>query len=103
MKDRPLIWEDTAMINVRTAEEALHLSPANVAFSANRFLAERKHEVATRQKLDPATTPFAARKEFLPRRSGESRFAPPQYVYSASPSGAVPTEFPVHSQVAQAS
>jgi len=29
-------------------------------------------------------------KEFLPRRTGQSRFAPPQYVYAASRTGAVP-------------
>jgi hypothetical protein len=33
-----------------------------------------------------------ARKEFLPRRSGESRFAPPQYFYTASKSSALPIE-----------
>jgi hypothetical protein len=31
-------------------------------------------------------------KKFLPRRSGESRFAPPQYFYPAAKSGALPIE-----------
>jgi len=46
---------------------------------------------ASINETSPATTAQGvARKEFLPRRSGESRFAPPQYFYSASKSGALP-------------
>ena len=58
--------------------------------------------------LDPGTLeafgltmenePFAAelpanarRKILLPRRPGESKFAPPQYYYPASPSGVMPS------------
>ena len=42
-------------------------------------------------RITPAViTEGATRKEFLPRRSGESRFAPPQYFYSASKSAALP-------------
>jgi hypothetical protein len=33
----------------------------------------------------------AEQKIFLPQQSGESRFAPPQYYYEASKSGAVPS------------
>jgi hypothetical protein len=63
--------------------------------------AERNH-VATRQKIEPVAIPVAIQKEYLPRRSGEFRFAPPQYVYSASTGGAVPTVSPISSPNTQA-
>ena len=53
-------------------------------------------------RLVGAATPVAVRKEFLPRRAGESRFAPPQYVYSASPGGAIPSESPKGTPTPQA-
>ena len=48
----------------------------------------RRDAAAPKQNTETANS---NRKEFLPRRIGESRLAPPQYVYAASRGGAVPT------------
>jgi hypothetical protein len=88
------------MQNLDAAE--VNSSVAKLAeFSADRFVVERNHDAA-RQKIEPVATPVAVRKEFLPRRAGESRFAPPQYVYSASPGGAIPSESPKGTPTPQA-
>jgi hypothetical protein len=62
---------------------------AQFSFIADELLsatsAAEHQDAASRQRPE---TPVS--KEFLPRRTGESRFAPPQYVYSASRGGAVP-------------
>lgn len=82
------------MITIRAGEENLHSSPTNIVFAADR-LADRNPVAVARQPAEPVAAAATVRKEFLPRRSGEPRFAPPQYVYSASRSGAVPSETPV--------
>jgi hypothetical protein len=51
-------------------------------------LAERNQTAAIQQENK---TLVSGGKEFLPRRAGELRFAPPQYFYSASRGGAVPS------------
>ena len=78
------------MKNIGTEENSSILSSRE--FSSDR-VAERNH-VATRQKIEPVATPVAMQKEYLPHRSGESRFAPPQYFYAASTGGAMPAEAP---------
>jgi hypothetical protein len=57
--------------------------------------AELSYTAIDDQRIASVVVPSAvaegkSRKEFLPRRSGESRFAPPQYFYSASKSAALP-------------
>jgi len=52
---------------------------------------EPNHTIVDASRVAPAVVAEATnRKEFLPRRSGESRFAPLQYFYSASKSAALP-------------
>ena len=53
---------------------SVHAAPANAAEAVASFAGAQE----------------TSRKEFLPRRSGESRFAPPQYFYPASKSGGLP-------------
>ena len=62
-------------------------------FWAGQFVTPRNHAAALQQEIEPGT--LVMRKQFLPRRSGDSRLAPPQYVYSASRSGVVPAKLTV--------
>ena len=48
-------------------------------------------EAATTDARAPQMGEQADRKVFLPQHSGQSRFAPPQYYYEASKTGAVPS------------
>jgi len=70
------------MINACAVKDAAHFS-----FNPQDGV-ERRDSAPAKQSTEPANS---NRKEFLPRRLGESRFAPPQYVYAASRGGAVPT------------
>ena len=60
----------------------------DLSFSIAPFVAKRNQTAAIQQE---SKTLVPGEKQLLPRRTGESRFAPPQYFYSASRGGAVPT------------
>jgi hypothetical protein len=74
------------MSGVRAPEEAY--SSTRDWSLTDHFVTPRNHAAALQQEIEPGT--LATQKEFLPRRSGEWRLAPPQYVYPASRSGVVP-------------
>jgi hypothetical protein len=86
------------MSDVRAPEEAQ--SSRRDAFWTDRSVTPLNHAVALQQEIQPRT--LAMKKEFLPRRSGESRLAPPQYLYPASRSGVVPAKSTVDSPSTQA-
>jgi hypothetical protein len=76
------------MSGVRAPEEAQ--SSTRDGFWTDHFVTPRSHAATLQQEIQPRTP--ATQKELLPRRSGESRLAPPQYVYPASRSGVVPAK-----------
>jgi hypothetical protein len=85
------------MSGIRAPERAQ--SSARDGFWTDQFVAPQNHAAALQQEIEPGT--LAMQKEFLPHRSGESRLAPPQYVYSASRSGVVPAKFTVDGPTTQ--
>ena len=70
------------------ANRILHLSLAQAIFSTAPFAPALNKTPLMEGETE---APLPVRKVFVPRRTDESRFAPPQYFYSASRNGAVPT------------
>ena len=70
------------------AKRILHPSLAQAIFSTAPFAPALNKTSAMERETE---APLPVRKIFVPRRTHESRFAPPQYFYSASRNGAVPT------------